>query len=360
MKRIMLTVAVTALTALAVAACSSAPAVSPVGTGETPVTPVSELTGDDLTGPTTITDIETSQTSLEIPALPVISVTHEGTEYPGAEGSYCWPVEIDGDSIVGLCADKIRWDGITTAIEVDPNDSIILNIDAHEFFSELTFSIFTKDVDEPPVLIHRVRGFGDRIMLGLRPGSYYATAFGFWEAGDISYEFEFTVRDTGEPVTQVPSDPFEIDNHSLLKLDDVEAASDGEVASVIARDFLAAASASPSSQVDDIVAWIAVQFDDEDAARQVQYSEIHFVSAEAASDWMDTVEAEFPVGTAPLEYGDRSAGIDALGEGAGAAIAFTIGPRGFMLLSTMQPGDDPLVDYAGLQVLVGLVEERAN
>ena len=360
MRRITLTIAAAALLALAIAACSSAPAGSPVGSGETPFTPVSGETADDLTGPTTITDTETSKTAPEIPALPVISVTHEGTEYPGAEGSYCWPVEIDGDSIVGLCADKIRWEGIEGSIGVDPNDSIILNVTAHEFFSELTFSIFEKGVDGPPVKVHRVRGFGDRISLDLAPGSYYASAFGFWEAGDISYEFEFLVRDTGEPVADATGDPYEIDNHSLLKIKDVQAASDGEVASVIARDFLAAASASPSSQVDDIVEWIAVQFDDEDAARQVQYSEIHFVSAQAAGKWMDTVEAEFPDGTTPLDYGDRSAGIDALGEGAGAAIAFTIGPRGFMLLSTMQPGDEPLVDFAELQALASLVEERAQ
>jgi hypothetical protein len=74
----------------------------------------------------------------------------------------------------------------------------------------------------------------------------------------------------------------------------------------------------------------------------------------------DAAEAEFEGAPSPLNYGDRSADIDALAEGAGAAIAWINGPRGYMIVSTMQPGDDPLVDYAGLQDLAGLMVERAR
>jgi hypothetical protein len=348
-------------------ACSSAPAASPAGDGD-PVQDVSGETavddGTELTGQTSIASTETTKTTPAIPALPVITLTHEGTEYIGAEGSYCWPVEMDGDALVGMCADKALSGYEMAAILADPNDSIILNVEAHEFFTEMTVTFSVKDAAQRAVKTHRVRGFGDRISLDLPAGSYTVRAMGFWAEGDISYEFNLTVRDTGEPVADEDpvnaEDEYEIENHSLLQIADVNAVANGEAVTGVARDLKAAADAIPSSKVEDVVAWIAVQFDDEDAARQVLYSEIHFVSAEEAGEWMDTVEAEFQGEGQSLGFGDRSVGFDALAEGAGAFAAWVDGPRGYMIVSAMQPGADPLVDYAGLLDLADVVLSRGN
>ena len=58
---------------------------------------------------------------------------YAGQVHDGVEGSYCWPDHRQDDgSMVGICADKILWGGLTGAIHVEPGSTVTIEIEAEE------------------------------------------------------------------------------------------------------------------------------------------------------------------------------------------------------------------------------------
>ena len=130
----------------------------------------------------------------ELPKLPVMRLLGGGSIDEGAEGSYCWPVEIaDDGSVVGLCADKISWEALTTTLSVDPLAGATIEIEAHEPPNTLNASFFEVDSDTSAGSVELEPGLEAPLPVNLSEGVYNVRVMGFWDDGDIAYEFRIEV-----------------------------------------------------------------------------------------------------------------------------------------------------------------------
>jgi hypothetical protein len=131
----------------------------------------------------------------ELPTLPVMRLLGGGNIDEGAEGSYCWPVEIaDDGSVVGLCADKISWEALTTTLPVDPLAGATIEIEAGEPPDTLNASFFEVDSDASAGSVELEPGLEASLPVNLPAGVYNVRVSGFWDGdGDIAYEFRIEV-----------------------------------------------------------------------------------------------------------------------------------------------------------------------
>ena len=144
-------------------------------------------------GETATLDLTVSAEGL--PKLPVMRLLGGGNIDDGAEGSYCWPVEIaDDGSVVGLCADKISWEALTTTLSVDPLAGATIEIEAGEPPDTLNASFFEVDSDTSSGSVELEPGLEAPLPVNLPAGVYNVRVSGFWDGdGDIAYEFRIEV-----------------------------------------------------------------------------------------------------------------------------------------------------------------------
>lgn len=138
-----------------------------------------------------------SEVRLPLPPLPVISLRQADRVHQGAEGSYCWPSQHAEDgSTVGLCADKILWEGIESTVYIPRGKEVSVVVEAEDAPSRLVAHIFA-DPETSIQMLELEAGRTVRLPLdgldpGIGPGSYLLLISGQWPEGDISYEFRFT------------------------------------------------------------------------------------------------------------------------------------------------------------------------
>ena len=130
-----------------------------------------------------------------LPPLPVMRLRHAGQVYDGAEGSYCWPhSRTDDGSVVGLCADKIRWDGLSTAIPVEEGSSVTLEVEAEEQAQALSAGFYELDSGSMVRFVELGPGSKAALPVDLPEGLYNVAVFGHWPDGDLTHWFRIEVR----------------------------------------------------------------------------------------------------------------------------------------------------------------------
>ena len=140
-----------------------------------------------------------------LPPLPVIRLRHAGHVYDGVEGSYCWPhSRTDDGSVVGLCADKIRWDGLSSAIPVEEGSSVTLEVEAEEQAQALSAAFYEFDSDTQVTFLELGSGPEWALVVDLLEGVYNVAVFGHWPDGDLTYWFRIQVR---PELSTTPAEP---------------------------------------------------------------------------------------------------------------------------------------------------------
>ncbi len=130
-----------------------------------------------------------------LPPLPVMRLRHAGQVYDGVEGSYCWPGSLTDDgSVVGICADKILWDGLSSAVPVEVGATVIFEIEAADQAQALSAGVYELDSDTQVRFLDLGTGSAVELVVDLPEGVYNVAVFGRWPDGDLSYEFRIEVR----------------------------------------------------------------------------------------------------------------------------------------------------------------------
>ena len=130
-----------------------------------------------------------------LPVRPVMRLRYEGQVYNGAEGSYCWPdFRTDDGSVVGLCADKIRWAELRSAIPVEGGSTATIEVEAVEQAHALSAGFYELDSDTQVRFLDLDSGTEVALDVDLPEGIYNVAVFGRWPDGDITYEFRIEVR----------------------------------------------------------------------------------------------------------------------------------------------------------------------
>jgi hypothetical protein len=129
-----------------------------------------------------------------LPPRPVMRLRYAGRVYDGAEGSYCWPASrADEGSVIGLCADKILWDRLTSAIPVDQGSTVTFEVEAEEQAQALSASIYELGSETQMKFLELGSGLETDLVVDLPEGVYNVAVFGRWPDGDLTYEFRIEV-----------------------------------------------------------------------------------------------------------------------------------------------------------------------
>jgi hypothetical protein len=156
-------------------------------------------------GETATLDLTVPVVDALLPKLPIMRLLNGGRVDEGAQGSYCWPVEIaDDGSTVGLCADKISWEALTTTMQVEPLAGVSIKIEADEPPSTLNASFFEVGSDASAGSVQLEPGLEASLPVNLSDGVYNVRVMGFWDGdGDIAYEFRIEVGSDTPATTAV-------------------------------------------------------------------------------------------------------------------------------------------------------------
>lgn len=130
-----------------------------------------------------------------VPQLPVMSIAHNGRNYDGVHGSYCWLSHYDNDDPVGICADKVAWQGLD---DVDPvpvrnSSSVTVHIQADEPPQDLRASVFDVAPGTKPMHFELEPGLKTSLATDLDDGTYNVRISGNWTDGQMDYEFRLKV-----------------------------------------------------------------------------------------------------------------------------------------------------------------------
>lgn len=156
-------------------------------------------------GETATLDLTVPIVDTLLPKLPIMRLLHSGRVDEGAQGSYCWPDSImDDGSIVGLCADKISWEALTTTLSVDLLAGVSIEIEADEPPSTLNASFFEVDSGTSAGSVELEPRLKATLPVNLSDGVYNVRVMGFWDdEGDIAYEFRIEVGSDTPATTAV-------------------------------------------------------------------------------------------------------------------------------------------------------------
>ena len=118
---------------------------------------------------------------------------HAGNPYEGRQVSYCWPSEVSGDTIVGICADGIAFEESATTVQAGPGDTLAVEIDADDPPTELSLAVIEESTRS--VVQRHDLGWGLPLAFGvdLSAGGYYLHIMGFWTDGDVLFELKLVV-----------------------------------------------------------------------------------------------------------------------------------------------------------------------
>ena len=155
---------------------------------------------DVKSGETATLNFSVSGTAVEtqapLPPLPVIRLHHADNVYNGVEGSYCWPSGYAEDgATIGLCADKILWEGIESTVHIPRGEEVLVVVEADDAPSSLVAHIYADPETSIQTLeleaAKTARLPLDLLDPGIGPGSYLLLISGQWPEGDIGYQFRF-------------------------------------------------------------------------------------------------------------------------------------------------------------------------
>jgi hypothetical protein len=149
---------------------------------------------------------ETIEAGPPLPPRPVMRLHYADQVYEGSEGSYCWPdFRADDGSVVGICADKIRWGEVGDAIPVEEGSTLVLEVEAEGQAQALSAALYEvgSDTQERSVDL----GPEATLLVDLPEGIYNRAVFGRWPEGDLAYEFRLEVRPGSSTTVAPPAGP---------------------------------------------------------------------------------------------------------------------------------------------------------
>jgi hypothetical protein len=142
-----------------------------------------------------------------LPSLPVMRLRHAGQVYDGVQGSYCWPTgRTEEGAVEEVCADKVSWEALGSAIPVDARDRVTIEIEADQPPQGLLASFFEIDSDTGVLFTPLGPGLKAPLTVDLPSGVYNISVFGQWAAGQMLYEFRIEVRPDPSAKSRVPTD----------------------------------------------------------------------------------------------------------------------------------------------------------
>jgi len=142
-----------------------------------------------------------------LPRRPVMRLRSAGWVHGGVEGTYCWPdFRADDGSVVGLCADKIRFGELSSAIPVEQGSSVTIEVEAEAPAQALSAGFYELDSDTQVKSLELGSGSEVEFTVDLPEGVYNLAVFGRWSDGDITYEFRIEVRPSSSGKAKEPTE----------------------------------------------------------------------------------------------------------------------------------------------------------
>ena len=131
-----------------------------------------------------------------LPRLPAMLLYRDGSPYEGRRVSYCWPSEVSGDTIVGICADGIAFEEPATMVQAVVGDTLVVEIDADDPPTELSLAVIEESTRSVVQRHDLGRGLPLTFGADLPAGGYYLHIMGFWTDGDVLFELKLEVAES--------------------------------------------------------------------------------------------------------------------------------------------------------------------
>jgi hypothetical protein len=137
--------------------------------------------------------------------FPVVELVVDGVRYPSAQGGYCWPDAVDGDSIISICADMaLDWE-LDERIAVPHGTSPVIEID----YPETATALYANFYRDPQIRSEAVQidilAEGDRTLdlSAYVMDDVYLRVSGNWPTGQADFLFRMQPVPSGEDLAAV-------------------------------------------------------------------------------------------------------------------------------------------------------------